>query len=141
MDATDQGGAAITIDKVAWVYIVDGRVLCARSHGKELYYLPGGKRDPGESDAACVSREVAEELGVELERDTLVHLATFEGPADGKPAGTRMRMTCYSSGHRGDIAPRAEIAELTWLGADDLARTSAMGRIVLEWLRARGLIR
>ncbi|MDQ3403632.1 MAG: DNA mismatch repair protein MutT, partial [Actinomycetota bacterium] len=37
------------IDKVAWIRIERGRMLCARSRGKDAYYLPGGKREHGES--------------------------------------------------------------------------------------------
>ena len=38
------------IDKIAWVHLVGGRILSTRSRGKAVYYLPGGKREPGESD-------------------------------------------------------------------------------------------
>jgi len=31
------------IDKIAWLHLVDGRILSTRSRGKEVYYLPGGK--------------------------------------------------------------------------------------------------
>ncbi|MFA0122432.1 NUDIX hydrolase, partial [Vibrio sp. 10N.261.48.A2] len=38
------------IDKLAWIFIKDGKLLMVRSKGKELFYLPGGKREAGESD-------------------------------------------------------------------------------------------
>ena len=38
------------IDKLAWIFIEDGKLLMVRSKGKELFYLPGGKREAGESD-------------------------------------------------------------------------------------------
>ncbi|MCC4820109.1 NUDIX hydrolase, partial [Vibrio lentus] len=31
------------IDKLAWIFIKDGKLLMVRSKGKELFYLPGGK--------------------------------------------------------------------------------------------------
>ncbi|MBP6792999.1 MAG: NUDIX domain-containing protein, partial [Aeromonas sp.] len=52
------------IDKLAWLTFKEGQLLCARSHGKALYYIPGGKREPGESDEAALVREIAEELAV-----------------------------------------------------------------------------
>ena len=45
------------VDALAWVCVRDGRVLKVRSRGKDVFYLPGGKREPGESDAAALVRE------------------------------------------------------------------------------------
>ncbi len=74
----------MVIDKVAWVRIEDGRVLCARSRGKDVYYLPGGKREPGESDLRTLVREITEEAGVLLRAETVSPLGTFEAQADGR---------------------------------------------------------
>ncbi|GAA4200186.1 hypothetical protein [Actinocatenispora rupis] len=37
------------LEKVAWAYVRDGRLLVARNHGRALFYLPGGRREPGET--------------------------------------------------------------------------------------------
>jgi 8-oxo-dGTP pyrophosphatase MutT (NUDIX family) len=55
------------LDVVAWVHAIDGRMLTVRARGRDLLYLPGGKREPGEQDWAALSREVREELGVDLQ--------------------------------------------------------------------------
>jgi 8-oxo-dGTP diphosphatase len=54
------------IDKVAWIRLADGRILSTRSRGKDVYYLPGGKREPAESDVQTRVREIREELGVAI---------------------------------------------------------------------------
>lgn len=128
------------IDKVAWVHVRDGRLLSVRSHGKELFYVPGGKREPGESDEACVAREVGEELGVTLDPATLRPVGVFEAQADGKPPGTLVRIACWSGDFAGELAPRAEIAELAWLGCADRERLSLAGRLILDALRRRGAV-
>lgn len=33
---------SILIDKLAWIYLKDRRVLSTRSVDKDVYYLPGG---------------------------------------------------------------------------------------------------
>ncbi|MFI9597344.1 hypothetical protein [Nonomuraea sp. NPDC052265] len=39
-----------TIDKIAWIHLDNGKILSTRSRGKNAYYIPGGKREPGETD-------------------------------------------------------------------------------------------
>ncbi|MET0865989.1 MAG: NUDIX domain-containing protein, partial [Nakamurella sp.] len=55
---------------VAGAIIEDGRVLAARrTHPPELagkWERPGGKVRPGESEAAALTRELAEELAVDV---------------------------------------------------------------------------
>ncbi len=69
-------GAARTVLKpvvlvvAAALYDREGRVLIAeRPPGKHMagrWEFPGGKVDPGESEAQALSRELREELGVEV---------------------------------------------------------------------------
>jgi 8-oxo-dGTP diphosphatase len=128
------------IDKVAWVCLNSGRVLCARSRGKERFYLPGGKREPGETDEQTLCREVAEEVSVRIVPDSLSPLGSFEATADAKETGVAVRMSCYLAAYEGVLAPAAEIEELAWLGAADRHRVSAACARVLDRLRVDGLI-
>jgi 8-oxo-dGTP diphosphatase len=59
------------IDKLAWCCIKDKRLLGARSKGKNIYYIPGGKREEGESDHEALIREIKEELSVDLKPETI----------------------------------------------------------------------
>jgi len=38
------------IDKLAFIEIQSNHILSTRSFGKDKYYIPGGKREPGETD-------------------------------------------------------------------------------------------
>lgn len=128
------------IDKLAWIQIAGRRLLGARSHGRELWYLPGGKREPGETDQQCLAREIREELAVALLPATLRYLGSFEAQADGKAPGVLVRMTCYAAAYEGRLSASAEIAELAWLGYADRARTSPVSQLIFDWLRAGDLI-
>ena len=101
------------IDKVAWVRIEGGRILSTRSRGKDAYYLPGGKREAGESDHDTLVREIEEELSVQIDRSTAAYFGTFEAQAHGKSEGTIVRMTCYTAEYQGTLAPSHEIAEIS----------------------------
>lgn len=132
---------ARVIDAVAWVLVERGRILGARSRGRTLFYIPGGKPDPGEDDVAALVREVREELTAELLPDSVRHLGTYTGPADGQPPGTLVRMACYTGDFRGRLAASSEIEEIAWLGLADRHRMAPADHPVLDDLAAAGLLR
>lgn len=128
------------IDALAWVHVRDRRLLSVRTRGKEKFYLPGGKREPGEGDVAGLCREIREELGVELDPLTFRFFALLDEQADGFADGRRVRMTCYTAEHTGEPAPSAEIAEAAWLGAADAAVCPPAGQRVLRMLAEQGVV-
>jgi 8-oxo-dGTP diphosphatase len=128
------------IDKVAWVRVERGAVLCARSAGKALYYLPGGKRESGETDVQTLVREIGEELGVTITPGTAEEAGVFEARADGRADAVTVRLTCYFADYSGVLAANGEIAEFAWLSYADRERVSAASGVVFEWLRGRGTL-
>jgi len=129
------------VDKVAWVHTKDGRVLSTRSRGKDVYYLPGGKREVGESDEACLRREIGEELAVWLKPGTLRSLGTFEAQAHGKADGAKIQMACYAADYDGELRASSEIEEYVWLTYADRDRCSPVDQIIFDWLHDRGELR
>jgi len=83
------------VNKVGWVLVRDGRLLVARNRGRDLFYLPGGRRELEEFDADTLSREAMEELGVQLLPTTMQLIADVTAPRDGAPGF--VRMACYSA--------------------------------------------
>jgi 8-oxo-dGTP pyrophosphatase MutT (NUDIX family) len=126
------------IDKIAWVRIEDGSILSTRSKGKDVFYLPGGKREPGESDIDTLVREIDEELSVSVVADTVLHMGTFEAQAHGHPDGVVVRMTCYTADYRGTPTASSEIEELAWLTYADRDRVAEVDKIIFDHLRDRG---
>jgi 8-oxo-dGTP pyrophosphatase MutT (NUDIX family) len=126
------------IDKVAWVRHENGRVLSTRSRGKRVYYLPGGKREPGESDVETLVRETKEELTVAVRTETVAHLGTYQAQAHGHPDGVLVRMTCYTGDYLGTLAPSSEIEEVAWLTYADRGRVSPVDQLIFDDLHATG---
>jgi 8-oxo-dGTP diphosphatase len=62
----------------------DGRVLVTRrgpgEHLQGRWEFPGGKLEHGESPQACIVRELAEELGVDVTAGAVVAESLFEYP-------------------------------------------------------------
>jgi 8-oxo-dGTP diphosphatase len=128
------------IDKIALIRIVDGQILGTRSKGKELYYLPGGKRDPGETDTETLIREIEEELSVQIKPETVVHFGNFEAQADGKAEGIVVKMACYTADYDGELRPASEIDELEWLSYKDRDRASRVVQIIFDHLHEKNLL-
>lgn len=122
------------IDTVAWIRVEHGKILGARSRGKDVYYLPGGKREPGESDVQTLTREIEEELAVAIVPGTAAHVGTFEAQAHGQPGGVLVRMACYAADYRGLLTPSAEVQEVAWLGYVDRDRVAPVDQLVFDQL-------
>lgn len=120
------------IDKIAWINIETGQVLCARSKGKDTYYLPGGKREAGETDEETLVREIEEEISVQIKAETVSYFGTFEAEAHGKAEGITVKMTCYIADYEGTLTPASEIEELSWLSYKDRDRVSVVTQIIFD---------
>lgn len=126
------------IDKLAWIHIVDGRILVTRSEGREKYYIPGGKRETGESDAQAIFREIKEELSVEIEIASLFFIGIFEAQADGHKPEVLVRMTCYTASYEGELLPDSEIAEMVWLNYKERHMVSEVDTLIFDFLQEKG---
>lgn len=129
------------IDKLAWIHIKDKKILSTRSKGKDAWYLPGGKRENGESDKEALIREINEELSVNLIPETIKYLNTFKAQAHGQPEGVFVQVTCYTADYEGDLKVAAEIEEMDWLVSNiDPKLLSPVDLIIFDYLKKKDLI-
>ena len=128
------------IDKVAFLYLQDGKILSTRSKGKDKYYIPGGKREAGESDVETLVREVKEELSVDIIESSAKLYGVFEAQAHGKAEGVIVKMTCYIAGFDGELKADSEIAEIVWLTTADIETVSPVDKLIFADLKQKGLL-
>jgi 8-oxo-dGTP diphosphatase len=126
------------LEVVAWVCIRERRMLAVRPRGCEVWYMPGGKREAGESDAQALVREAGEELGVAILPNSLFPCCVIHDDAHG--LATPMRMACFFAEGVGEPAPRAEIDALAWFSSDDADQCASAARQVLMKLHSEGVI-
>jgi len=126
------------IDTVAWVHLEDGRILCARPHGRTVFYIPGGKREGAESDTETLRREIREELTVTLLPGTIRHVGTYRAT---QPDGQVVLMSCYAADFTGTLAASSEIDELAWFGYADRPRVPPVDQLLFDDLHAAGQLR
>jgi 8-oxo-dGTP diphosphatase len=91
-----------------------GRVLLVRKRGTSAFMQPGGKRDPGEDDAAALARELDEELGCQVVSGSLKPLGAFVAPSANEP-GWMVQAAVYAVDVTGTITACAEIEEIAWI--------------------------
>lgn len=94
----------------------EGQVALVRKHGTTAFIFPGGKPEMGESGEYTAVREVAEELGVELDLEGLIDLGDFTTPAANE-ADTELHSQVYAAKlpQSARVEAKAEIAELLWV--------------------------
>ena len=72
------------IDVAAALVFREGKLLITQRHADAhlggLWEFPGGKREPNESFEACLTRELREELGIEVAVGELVESLTHAYP-------------------------------------------------------------
>ncbi|OQP42949.1 DNA mismatch repair protein MutT [Niastella yeongjuensis] len=128
------------IDKLAWIAIENRMVLSSRSFGKDKFYIPGGKREAGETDEQALLREIKEELNVELDKTTLKAFGIFQAQAHGHAEGVIVKMTCYTAAYTGTLSPQSEIEEIAWLTYADKDKISHVDILIFDYLKENDLI-
>lgn len=128
------------IDKIALIYIKDRKILSSRTRGRNVWYIPGGKRENSESDQDTLTREIQEELNVKIIPETVNFLDVFIEQADNHPEGVMVKMTCYTAEFLGQLSPSNEIEALDYLAFSDREKCSPVDKVIFTHLYENNLI-
>lgn len=128
------------IDKLAWIELKNKSILSTKSYGKDKYYIPGGKREMGETDEEALIREISEELSVTIDPATLQYMGTYEAQAHSHEEGIIVKMTCYSGAYSGELKASAEIEEMRWLTYSDKDKISEVDQLIFDDLHRNNLL-
>lgn len=123
--------------------IQNKKLLLAFSRNKSCFYLPGGKANPGETSAAALCREIAEELQVELHEMDLKYYTHISAPAFGEAMGIIMEQDCFFCLRAIAPNPAAEIGELRYFTLSEYLEQpqQAPGAVrILEMLTEEGYL-
>jgi 8-oxo-dGTP diphosphatase len=109
-----------------------GRFLLVRranEPGRGLWSLPGGRVEPGESDARALRREVAEEVGLQVRVGTLAGEVRRPGPA-----GTLFVIRDYlCTVTAGEPVPGTDALDARFAEPGDVAVTPGLWAALAGW--------
>jgi len=129
------------IDKLAFIEVQNKKVLVTLSKGKDRWYIPGGKREKDETDQEALTREIKEELSINLLPENIKYYGTFEAKAHGKKDGTIVRMTCYTASFKEEIQVNNEIEKYDFFSYSQKHLTSLVDHLIFSDLKQKKLIR
>lgn len=133
--------AGSVFDKSAGLVLRDKRLLVVRkkAHPKGAFIPPGGRIEPGETPLDALTREIREELRVEVVDPQLLghyfDLAEFER--------TPLRMHAYQCRLLGEPLPDHEIQEAAWMDHAELKKAplgSILENKIVPALHKQGLL-
>tara|TARA_R110002020_G_scaffold91560_3_gene222471 strand:+ start:89001 stop:89816 length:816 start_codon:yes stop_codon:yes gene_type:complete len=127
-------------ERVAWVQLVEGKILMVREHGKSVYGLPYGKREMGKTDLQSLQQGIWQQLMVTIKSDSLVFIGIFEAKADDGPPGNLIRTTCYYAQYTGEILPGPEAREVVALTYADRNMVGEVDQLIFDFLHKRGVL-
>ncbi|PRB42712.1 NUDIX hydrolase [Arthrobacter sp. MYb23] len=107
-------GTDLIIVSAVCVYNQQGQLLTVRKRGTDKFMHPGGKPEAGETAAQAASRELFEEVGIEVSPEVLQPLGVWLAAAANE-AATDIHATVFAAPGTWEAHPSAEIAEIRWL--------------------------
>ena len=112
-----------------------GRLLLVHKTDNDLWALPGGGVDPGESVSQAVVREVAEETGIDVEVGSLVGVYTSPRHVMAYDDGEVRQQFSICFACRlvgGEIRPSSESTDVRFFAPADIGRLNAHPSIRLR---------
>jgi 8-oxo-dGTP diphosphatase len=127
------------VQKVGLALVEGDRILLVRKRGSRTYILPGGKPEAGEDDVRALVRELDEELGRQIDLDTLTYIGSFSDRIADQENGT-VTVRLYSARLIGRPAPQAEIEEIRWVqpGVSGVPLAPSLTNKIIPHLIAKG---
>ena len=108
--------ASFVIGVFALIFEEEDHVLVGRRRDYDIWNLPGGAMEAGETVTEAIAREVKEETGLVVEVERLVGVYS-------KPYRSEVVLTLQCRPVSGELRPTAEATEWHYFPVDELPRS------------------
>lgn len=109
-----------SIQKAGGLLIRDRKVMLERHGGNEVYIIPGGKLEPGETAQQALVRELFEEFGITVVIDDLQEVGSFTSPAVHSPDRIVEIETFIVKKWSGEIILQEGIEGIVWMNSKNV---------------------
>ncbi len=126
------------IDIVVGLVLDGKRVLFVKEKEFDFLVIPGGRREPGETDLQTLEREIMEELGCKVKNPKLFR--SLAAPSvDGNDS---VKSQVFLTGLDGTPSACSEIERLVWIDRESFRehRHTPIGKAIIAELISEGLI-
>jgi 8-oxo-dGTP diphosphatase len=128
-------------DKIGAIIIKEKKILLVSDEGTPFFWIPGGKIEKDEDHAACLARELQEELGVKMTSFSFYLTTEFLH----EKANDMQTIHYYLVEVEGVPKVAKEITKLYWYAAEDFTAqepktTNVLREKLLPLLIAEGLL-
>lgn len=110
---------------LAAAMIIDhnNRLLLVRKRNTVKFMLPGGKIDTGETAIEALTRELKEEIALEISKNDATFIETYDAVAANEP-NFRIQSQLFhlKLPKNCSITPQAEIEELIWIEPNSIPK-------------------
>jgi hypothetical protein len=126
------------IDQLAWIHLVDQKLLAIRPNGQTNYMLPSVQKEPKESDAMVLSREIEVDWKIVLDITTFEYIGIFEAQTNGNGPGILIRKTAYFSQYKGVLPSHPDLGDIVWMTFLDRENVSDVDKLIFDFLKDSG---
>lgn len=111
--------------------------MLVRVRDNDLWYLPGGTIEDGETAMDALIREIAEELDVKIDAASVQADRVVVGPALGR-AGN-VELNCFRARWDGEMLAKAEVSEVAYLEFSQSDKMAPAVQILVKQLQQEKL--
>lgn len=126
----------------AAIFRRDGKFLLVRKRGTERFMQAGGKLDAGEDARQALTRELMEELSLDISNTEVRYIGRLSAPAANE-TGMTVTADQFVMKIDGEVEPLAELEEIRWVSVEEallLPLAPLLTDKVFSGLKAEGLL-